>query len=156
MARLDKFLSTSSARRTTFGCTGQSAHSTISIHVLREEDDHIQRRSFEVPEQFLSTSSARRTTVGQLVGVARPIHISIHVLREEDDQTASRWVNEGINFYPRPPRGGRLFCFPPLVGAIKFLSTSSARRTTFTAINAPDALSFLSTSSARRTTITVW
>ena len=35
------------------------------------------------------------------------------------------------NFYPRPPRGGRLIHAFVLIGAIVFLSTPSARRATF-------------------------
>ena len=81
-----KFLSTSSARRTT-APAGKVVHrSGISIHVLREEDDeHIADRYILVDVisihvlreeddlffpvlrtqwlEFLSTSSARRTTV---------------------------------------------------------------------------------------------
>ena len=56
--------------------------------------------------QFLSTSSARRTTF-----IARWLSkeqdISIHVLREEDDFILLWTPPRRINFYPRPPRGGR-------------------------------------------------
>ena len=79
------------------------------------------------------------------------------------------------DFYPRPPRGGRLrpdglgvkllpisihvlreeddslICTGTLPHTV-FLSTSSARRTTTALSVSPDCIAFLSTSSARRTT----
>ena len=78
--------------------------------------------------QFLSTPSARRATRTKVVGTglnlflstpsarratavdARPVHpagISIHALREEGDRSSSPRRARRINFYPRPPRGGR-------------------------------------------------
>ena len=61
-----------------------TAWTTISIHVLREEDDYLFFNYIAILVKFQSTSSARRTT-----GVARRVVevevISIHVLREEDD-----------------------------------------------------------------------
>ena len=56
--------------------------------------------------------------------------ISIHALREEGDRTPFFMVPVSNNFYPRPPRGGRLrgcSCLSQLAG---FLSTPSARRAT--------------------------
>ena len=56
--------------------------------------------------------------------------ISIHPLREEGDLTGKRKIPPPMNFYPRPPRGGRQ---PPefvLLVFIVFLSTPSARRAT--------------------------
>ena len=82
--RSHRFLSTSSARRTTLSCLPCYDFHGISIHVLREEDD--------------DASSPKLAT----------FLISIHVLREEDDcpgnHAQRRWG--------------------------QFLSTSSARRTT--------------------------
>ena len=63
--------------------------------------------------------------------------ISIHALREEGD---IRPVSPGPrcwNFYPRPPRGGRLFLFVTLNSRKIFLSTPSARRATRLAHLAP-------------------
>ena len=57
---------------------------SISIHALREEGD-------------LQSGHA---------GVRYPI--SIHALREEGDAARSSWAVNFTNFYPRPPRGGRL------------------------------------------------
>ena len=79
----------------------------ISIHALREEGD-----LNELPD-------------------GNKEEISIHALREEGDGRASSLPTLVVNFYPRPPRGGR-----PPVGTRKaachelFLSTPSARRTT--------------------------
>ena len=101
----------------------------ISIHALREEGDvrplvgacsgsyfyprpprggrrllSINSRPFEI---FLSTPSARRATVILHVP-SEAFPISIHALREEGDSTWIRRNNMAHNFYPRPPRGGRL------------------------------------------------
>ena len=58
------------------------------------------------------------------------IAISIHALREEGDLTIPWYLRGEMDFYPRPPRGGR----PPpslLLSASRiFLSTPSARRAT--------------------------
>ena len=61
-----------------------SGHWIISIHALREEGDPDVRREIQ-------------SRGG----------ISIHALREEGDK-ASFWnLRRPVNFYPRPPRGGR-------------------------------------------------
>ena len=83
--------------------------------------------------KFLSTPSARRATGVDLADC--PGH---------------------ADFYPRPPRGGRLRAFTTLGCSERFLSTPSARRAT-----APDYLvlqdsQFLSTPSARRATWRWW
>ena len=49
------------------------------------------------------------------MGVARTInanYISIHALREEGDGLQPRDRTDGYDFYPRPPRGGRLSTSP--------------------------------------------
>ena len=57
--------------------------------------------------RFLSTPSARRAT--NLYGFVRNFCvISIHALREEGDDIQAREKSRHDNFYPRPPRGGRL------------------------------------------------
>ena len=61
---------------------------------------------------------------------AHTISISIHVLREEDDENILTLAKLYDNFYPRPPRGGRLADRRFHIFAHAFLSTSSARRTT--------------------------
>ena len=55
----------------------------ISIHALREEGD-----------KWACTGYDRTT-------------ISIHALREEGDATNLSSKNKSLDFYPRPPRGGR-------------------------------------------------
>ena len=56
--------------------------------------------------------------------------ISIHALREEGDRYASIGALPVSDFYPRPPRGGRLWSSARFCGASVFLSTPSARRAT--------------------------
>ena len=58
------------------------------------------------------------------------------------------------NFYPRPPRGGRLIYQATTEDDRKFLSTPSARRATWTATLRRSFTKFLSTPSARRATWT--
>ena len=56
---------------------------------------------------FLSTPSARRATA--LVDLDTPkSEISIHALREEGDARSADGRRTARDFYPRPPRGGRL------------------------------------------------
>ena len=78
---------------------------------------------------FLSTPSARRATVVQWA-IYLQVNISIHALREEGDRLRRRMESKEMDFYPRPPRGGR----PPDPRlrqlAEEFLSTPSARRAT--------------------------
>ena len=57
-------------------------------------------------------------------------HISIHALREEGDMAETREMIVTTNFYPRPPRGGRLQRVINLIQLVQFLSTPSARRAT--------------------------
>ena len=124
------FLSTPSARRATEPDHERAYIHPISIHALREEGDPRRSTYAATGEGFLSTPSARRAT--SLCAV------------ESDCKR---------NFYPRPPRGGRLrFIFtrkffhfisihalreegdpritPVLNWQSLFLSTPSARRAT--------------------------
>ena len=100
---------------------------------------------------FLSTPSARRATFWRFRNGLCD-EISIHALREEGDPLQSPPCALLSNFYPRPPRGGRLLTqqeitqindfYPrpprggrpasvlPWVHASRFLSTPSARRAT--------------------------
>ena len=115
-------------RRTAGRCCGRCY--AISIHALREEGDSSQILIRVFPMVFLSTPSARRATTTQ-TGVSTRVLISIHALREEGDSSGSSDTISvalflatpsarratfplapphpgGDNFYPRPPRGGRL------------------------------------------------
>ena len=100
--------------------------------------------------------------------------ISIHALREEGDRLFPRRLSAGMDFYPRPPRGGRhngggwaqlykdFYPRPPRGGRpfwylfvvlfILFLSTPSARRATVALADGHIYGQFLSTPSARRAT----
>ena len=79
-----RFLSTPSARR----ATPRVFHRTAA-------------------SKFLSTPSARRATRCSVQGFDRRM-ISIHALREEGDTVVVRAIGARNDFYPRPPRGGRL------------------------------------------------
>ena len=78
-----QFLSTPSARRATEHADHRELHGDISIHALREEGD----------------SLPHSTGCGYT--------ISIHALREEGDTMFASSMPSILNFYPRPPRGGR-------------------------------------------------
>ena len=78
----------------------------ISIHALREEGD------------------TRRPRSNPQCG------ISIHALREEGDDSTLTTEVFGFDFYPRPPRGGRLIAGAETGHRAGFLSTPSARRAT--------------------------
>ena len=80
-------------------------------------------------QAFLSTPSARRATW----------YTDLMEIRRTD-------------FYPRPPRGGRLLSFSVARGSRSFLSTPSARRATFVFRRCGTLGAFLSTPSARRAT----
>ena len=123
----------------------------ISIHALREEGDNNERHFNQIPQIFLSTPSARRATA-QPDATDCQSNISIHALREEGDPRSIMRLQVRYNFYPRPPRGGRLaFAIPMSTPAI-FLSTPSARRATLYNSDRPECHVFLSTPSARRAT----
>ena len=129
---LEVFLSTPSARRATAACPEVPDGFAISIHALREEGDVC------------------------LVLLAVVVQsISIHALREEGDHRSLFRSAQKIDFYPRPPRGGRptsslpswrggnFYPRPPRGGrqayktdgwvGLAFLSTPSARRATWPA-----------------------
>ena len=167
------FLSTPSARRATLQHWRRGHHHQISIHALREEGDnrhpyclHLWKNFYPRPPrggrprrigsalgatEFLSTPSARRATHGGDAAVSTQ-NISIHALREEGDHHRDHHRDPQGDFYPRPPRGGRL----PAQGGrhpdLRFLSTPSARRATWSSILCYCACGFLSTPSARRAT----
>ena len=101
---------------------------------------------------FLSTPSARRATPSKC-GWQKSERISIHALREEGDQVCYAGRPERHNFYPRPPRGGRLLPAPGRSSPEQFLSTPSARRATRPTVMCLCCnVRFLSTPSARRAT----
>ena len=107
-----------------------SIRQRISIHALRVEGDTCDVRTLElalldfyprppgggrqkiytvtpVRAQFLSTPSGWRATKN-LYGYSRESSISIHALRVEGDPIRRRRsAGHLVNFYPRPPGGGR-------------------------------------------------
>ena len=146
------FLSTPSARRATRTQQIIGGILLISIHALREEGDESKTASVSGPWIFLSTPSARRAT-HQRHGLPWRNQISIHALREEGDvldhpkswggapflstpsarratTTTVKIHPARIDFYPRPPRGGRHPGLPQRLDVVEFLSTPSARRAT--------------------------
>ena len=131
LRQVRRFLSTPSARRATIEWAKNLGIYKISIHALREEGDtetlRKQREVMDISIHALREEGDlhRHKTGGQN-------HISIHALREEGDGVAIctgyrpfgflstpsarratflwRYKNDDFrNFYPRPPRGGRLF-----------------------------------------------
>ena len=125
------FLSTPSARRATASWKLYLLTGKISIHALREEGDRKNLAHVHDVIVFLSTPSARRATF-----------------------SARRAGRYWMHFYPRPPRGGRLWAqdaanrllaisihalreegdrertSQQTAGESEFLSTPSARRAT--------------------------
>ena len=79
-----KFLSTSSARRTTFSISPSFLAMVFLSTSSARRTTFVEKGNAGVILEFLSTSSARRTTVLRLAIVINS-GISIHVLREEDD-----------------------------------------------------------------------
>ena len=145
----------------------------ISIHALREEGDEDTTADRQMELEFLSTPSARRATRTAMIRAAADKFlstpsarrategadraafldwISIHALREEGDQAPQTRKEQAKYFYPRPPRGGRLFVQRDSAVIFKFLSTPSARRATDVIHKTYSTEEFLSTPSARRAT----
>ena len=147
------FLSTPSARRATTPIRTACTCGRISIHALREEGDSCLCRL--VWRLEISIHALREEGDGGIGPHPGEIEvISIHALREEGDSSARARLTGALDFYPRPPRGGRFLRISVDIRPSTFLSTPSARRATV----APDpdnfsAGQFLSTPSARRATI---
>ena len=134
-----KFLSTPSARRATARGESQGREHYISIHALREEGD---RRLAKDAEDIQKISiHALREEGDRAVSPCRagtPC-ISIHALREEGDSPCGCSISTTTDFYPRPPRGGRLRLIRANMAIRLFLSTPSARRATRGATGTLDA-----------------
>ena len=106
-------------------------HDNISIHALREEGDPQDYVGYKLAE-FISIHALREEGDMMFRDHDKDREpISIHALREEGDPSpGSSSTSLPSNFYPRPPRGGRLFTIPNVHGDELFLSTPSARRAT--------------------------
>ena len=127
------FLSTPSARRATRVESFQLDSIAISIHALREEGDICHEATVRTSSAFLSTPSARRATRQHPDTSFRMLFLSTPSARRAtagarclscpDDRFLSTpsarrttffWGRDALtitNFYPRPPRGGRLSKF---------------------------------------------
>ena len=125
-----KFLSTPSARRATAFYRPGCQRLPISIHALREEGDMLRGELEPIGFLFLSTPSARRAT-SFLTACPRSnvLFLSTPSARRATASVDTNEPNTG-NFYPRPPRGGRLRYSIQFTPFLKFLSTPSARRAT--------------------------
>ena len=167
------FLPTPSARRATLSRAQLARQIAISTHALREEGDPLRPtvsahhenfyprpprggRRHDLADaalhvQFLPTPSARRATAGHPRGAGHT-RISTHALREEGDRARPHKNSRSTNFYPRPPRGGRLQFCNTLAFQTVFLPTPSARRATRSFVKITSPLEFLPTPSARRAT----
>ena len=150
--RRPEFLSTPSARRAT--AATRSIFSPPCYFYPRPPRGGRRKCDIAVrtSNPFLSTPSARRAT-RMPPSASRTSSISIHALREEGDTYFYSTSTRNVNFYPRPPRGGRrgkvyrcpsgryFYPRPPRGGRraiddvlalfeVLFLSTPSARRAT--------------------------
>ena len=103
----DEFLSTSPARGTTVYCTTPTRVCQFLSTSPARGTTAVSNAIVEF-HIFLSTSPARGTTGGNIL-VRAGEKISIHVPREGDDSVQPTISPSTTNFYPRPPRGGRLF-----------------------------------------------
>ena len=103
---------------------------------------------------FLSTPSARRATgQNRFQYCSSPAFLSTPSARRATLQHIL-YIRIELNFYPRPPRGGRLIRLYFQQRQLLFLSTPSARRATCTAWKIGRRMRiFLSTPSARRATL---
>ena len=101
------FLSTPSARRATAAQRPRRHKRKISIHALREEGDLYSRVRQGLHR--ISIHALREEGDKAIRHGTRRCYISIHALREEGDQRPKLRAHQRRYFYPRPPRGGRLF-----------------------------------------------
>ena len=101
----------------------------ISIHALRGEGDISLVASPINVEVFQSTPSAGRATLKTHLQPASE-SISIHALRGEGDSPHFPQNSFGVNFNPRPPRGGRHLRSAGTALPQRFQSTPSAGRAT--------------------------
>ena len=147
-----KFLSTPSARRATPGFE-QLLHDLHHFYPRPPRGGRQHRRRQTVwKDVFLSTPSARRATF-PLVGDVGDHLISIHALREEGDPRLYRGTADAGDFYPRPPRGGRLeqqaaMSYNSAISIHALREEGDARTRAIMCLT----FTFLSTPSARRAT----
>ena len=112
-----KFLSTPSVGRATYRVVQEHTTQAISIHALRGEGDTVAGSCRKGVIGFLSTPSVGRATLPAASGTG-PTKISIHALRGEGDGGNGQPVLYAVDFYPRPPWGGRLSLLVGLLVAL--------------------------------------
>ena len=129
LPRAKEFLSTPSARRAT-----RSPPSPVSCktYFYPRPPRGGRRRALILPElPGVISIHALREEGDLLPGLDLfQLRISIHALREEGDQGSGEVEFPKVDFYPRPPRGGRLETLKEQTIGELFLSTPSARRAT--------------------------
>ena len=150
-----RFLSTPSARRATVRtvdgadggvisihalreegdlCAGRcDLFRMISIHALREEGDPVTTPLHTPTTKFLSTPSARRATAKRATTCIPWQNFYPRPPRGGRLPGAFDDAPEFVHFYPRPPRGGRQYTGSMYKEFMLFLSTPSARRATVAA-----------------------
>ena len=101
------FLSTPSARRATAPLILIGGNIMISIHALREEGDFPAVEPWHDDVLFLSTPSARRATTTTFIRISTSLDFYPRPPRGGRPTTLYR-AGVDLHFYPRPPRGGRL------------------------------------------------
>ena len=146
------FLSTPSARRATNSRYTRNQGRRISIHALREEGDARLQSRCTYSGLFLSTPSARRATIKPpCICIA---HINFYPRPPRGGRPDSRRCPWGASdFYPRPPRGGRQLS--TFLLSYQFLISIHALREEGDQVQGHDRRpheAFLSTPSARRAT----
>ena len=82
---------------------------TISIHALREEGDDLPAAERAAGMGFLSTPSARRATSAVSGAWTAVTEFLSTPSARRATLTAEDALGELADFYPRPPRGGRLY-----------------------------------------------
>ena len=102
-----KFLSTPSGWRATPPTSGTASASRISIHALRVEGDGKAKRHYNHRQRFLSTPSGWRATA---VNIYRLVICVDFYPRPPGGgrQVNTLHLYSSTDFYPRPPGGGRL------------------------------------------------
>ena len=126
--------------------------SGISIHALREEGDVRKVRAKSIDNIFLSTPSARRATTSPRARSSSPAYFYPRPPRGGRLYCRDFRTLKLADFYPRPPRGGRRVDSGRPEEKGRFLSTPSARRATVDGKSPTVTATFLSTPSARRAT----
>ena len=124
-----KFLSTPSARRATFWKQAVE-HRPVNFYPRPPRGGRLVKPGRkETRWKFLSTPSARRATSTKRLVACSRLFLSTPSARRATLATKTTWRDKD-DFYPRPPRGGRLQLTRFTSVRQLFLSTPSARRAT--------------------------